>query len=211
MILLAVALFAALAYTVTNSTRSTGGDTSRETTTLTISQLLQHGASLQTAYMRLKISNGCTDAQISFDNPINSPKYINPSAPATNVCHIFQPAGGNVSPLLPKIIDPLETIAPDNQWQYFITNSTGGFGSPADDLFAYAKIPSQNLCNEINLKANGVTSIPTLNIAVLASGIPGQTTTGVNFSTLQGKFAGCFYTSHTWSLGYWFYQVLEIR
>lgn len=68
LILIAVALFAALSYAVTSSTRSGGGDISREKKELAISQMLQYGASLKTAAMRMVVSNGIAPVDLKINN-----------------------------------------------------------------------------------------------------------------------------------------------
>lgn len=95
-ILIAVALFAVLSYAVTTSTRSGSGDASKEQNQLLASQFLQYGSAIETAIQRMRISNGCNETQISFENPIVS-GYTNANAPANYFCHVFRPEGGNVS------------------------------------------------------------------------------------------------------------------
>lgn len=94
-ILLCVALFAALSYAVTGSTRSTGGDASKENNTLLAAQMVQYASSIENAMVRLRLSNNCTDTQISFENATVS-GYTNNNAPTDNRCHIFSPQGGNI-------------------------------------------------------------------------------------------------------------------
>lgn len=176
-----------------------------------VSQILQYGAGLKSAYMRIKISSNCSDDQISYENPFNNTVYVNASAPADKSCHIFSSAGGSVAPLMPNILDAAQVSVRSDQWQFLITESTGGFGTTTDDLIAYGKIGSQTLCNSINLKASGVTSVPTIGIAILATGNFPHTVWNADFGSLKGQLVGCFYTNHIWSRGYWFYQVLEVR
>ena len=98
-ILLAVALFAALSYAVTSSTRSTGGDASKETNALNAAQMVQYTSVLDNQLMRMRISNNCDPSQISFENSLayvsSVSNYTNPSAPSNKTCHLFDPAGGN--------------------------------------------------------------------------------------------------------------------
>ena len=98
LILIAVALFAALAYAVTNSTRTGGGDTSAESAKAMASALLQYGTSLSQAILRLQITNNCTNAQLSFENSVVN-GYTNPDAPTR--CKLFVPEGGGLSWQLP--------------------------------------------------------------------------------------------------------------
>lgn len=166
MILIAVALFAALAYAVTQSTRSGGGDASKETTVLQASQIMQYSAEVQTAIMRMKLSNGCTDGQISFENSFDS-RYINSNAPTNYTCHVFRPEGGNISYQLP----PKDIYYDTNTADYrFVTGNNlhiSGVGLPNNGdlwLVIMGTINSgnstvvtkgkalQNVCIQINAK-----------------------------------------------------------
>lgn len=93
MILLAVALFAALSYAVTNSTRSAGGDISKEQLELHVGNILQYSNSVENAIMRMRLRNNCDDSQISFENTTVS-GYSNSNAPADKRCHVFDDNGG---------------------------------------------------------------------------------------------------------------------
>ena len=99
LILIAVGLFAALSYTVSSLTRSSYASVGREQAEVSAAQILSYGAKLKTAIMRMRITNDCSDAQISFDSPSWDPAndYTNANAPGTYGCHIFDPRGGGVS------------------------------------------------------------------------------------------------------------------
>ncbi|PZP57490.1 MAG: hypothetical protein DI586_00195 [Micavibrio aeruginosavorus] len=101
LILIAVALFAALSYAVTQSSRSGGTSATSEKADLAAAQFSQYGAQIAMAIMRLKVSNGCSETQISFENPIMShPDYwggsANTTAPSDGRCNVFGPNGGGV-------------------------------------------------------------------------------------------------------------------
>lgn len=178
LILLAVALFAVLSYAVTSSTRSVGGDTSIEQNILLASQLTQYGTILENAIQRMRITNGCTDTQISFENPIIT-GYTNPAAPANYSCHVFRPEGGGVTYQIPPIGVNILTSSPNSytlndRFPYIFSGDhcslgVGTDGSPADcrtstssmELIVYIPILNLNLCNKINEKlGNGITSPP---------------------------------------------------
>jgi hypothetical protein len=155
MILIAVALFAALAYAVTGSTRSTGADASRETNTVIASQIIQYSTTIKSSVMRMQLSNSCLDTQISFENALIS-GYTNPNAPATNICHIFLPSGGAVVFQPP----PLPITTP-----YIFSGQNGfrqhsGLENNSDLAIILPDIPN-DICIEINRKLFGNASIPT--------------------------------------------------
>src|SRR5688572_12872535 len=70
LILIAVALFAALSYAVTQSTRSGSGSTDKETNLLNSATLTQYPTALRTAVVRM-VLNGRGVENIGFNSPAN--------------------------------------------------------------------------------------------------------------------------------------------
>lgn len=68
LILIAVALFAALSYAVTKSTRSGGGSTEKEKATLSSAAMTQYPTALRTAIIRM-VLNGVSVRSMYFDAP----------------------------------------------------------------------------------------------------------------------------------------------
>lgn len=111
LILIAVALFAALSYVVTSSSRSNEGGIAKDKAKLAASRIIQYATHIEQALQRLKLINKCQDTQISFERaPFNGSdtQYINPYAPSDHSCHVFHSNGGGVSNIEfePKIFDP---------------------------------------------------------------------------------------------------------
>lgn len=110
LILLAVALFAALSYAVTQSSRSGGNDISDEDARLAASQIVQYATMIEQTIARLILSNGCREQQISFaadsDGDGNwydsGDNYHNPNSPSDLSCHVFHVNGGNIPSSPPK-------------------------------------------------------------------------------------------------------------
>ncbi len=69
LILIAVALFAALSYAVTQSSRSGGGDAASETNLINSSTITQYPAGIRTALVRMIVSSGVTADELSFNTP----------------------------------------------------------------------------------------------------------------------------------------------
>ena len=95
LILIAVALFAALSYAVTQSSRG-GGSIEREQQMIDQAVSEQCNASVDYAVNKVKLLNGCDSSEISYeladgDNP-------NPNAPADERCHVFRANGGGTVP-----------------------------------------------------------------------------------------------------------------
>mgnify|MGYP004062252051 CR=1 FL=1 len=98
LILIAVVLFAALSYAVTSSSRQGGGGTDQEKVKLNASELLQYATVINTAVTRLKLVNGCSNENLSFESPQTGTLYENTNNPASDEkCHIFSAEGGGVS------------------------------------------------------------------------------------------------------------------
>lgn len=188
MILLAVALFAALAYTVTGSTRSSGGDAQKEQNVLLASEITQYSTELETAIMRMKISNSCTNEQISFENPIStaaSRNFNNPNSPADYRCHVFRPEGGNVAfREFPTANVPSTQIpAPYQGYQnvYFVAQGIMyNIGASNVDSADNAELRfflmgiRKELCQEINKKLGIIDPDSNVTVDSLNFGIPFQ-------------------------------------
>lgn len=99
LILIAVALFAALSYAITQSGRGSGS-AAKEQAVLEAAKLLQYATNIQQAVSRMRLVNGCSDTSISFENTVIS-GYANASAPVNKSCHVFDVAGGGQTWQLP--------------------------------------------------------------------------------------------------------------
>lgn len=105
LILLAVILFAALSYAVTNSLRGGGKNATQESLNLAVSEITNYATLAEQAVTRLRLTNDCPDTQISFhydsdgDGTLETngqDAYYNPNAPADYRCHVFRPEGGGL-------------------------------------------------------------------------------------------------------------------
>ncbi|MGB1076938.1 MAG: hypothetical protein ACPG05_01415 [Bdellovibrionales bacterium] len=96
LILIAVALFAALSYAITQSTRG-GGDTTDDKDNITASQIVQYSTLIKTAVDRMKIINGCDDTEISAHADFWGHNKYRHTPEVRNKCKIFHPDGGGVS------------------------------------------------------------------------------------------------------------------
>ncbi|MDD9899687.1 MAG: hypothetical protein OXT65_01765 [Alphaproteobacteria bacterium] len=157
LILIAVALFAALSYAITQSGRGSGS-IDKENVVLDAARIIQVVGIAQQVIMRLKTVHGCGDDEISFDNLILPTNYDNSNAPANKSCHFFEPEGGGLS---------LEQFALHEAWEdpakpsgasiwmqpYFSfggMNAIQGAGSANGDLVIMLPYIKASLCDEIN-------------------------------------------------------------
>lgn len=157
LILIAVALFAALSYAVTQSTQSGGGDAGSETNLINSAQVTQYPSSVRTAALRMVI--GGTDISTLEFNP--SSDFANCSNSGRRC--VFHPSGGGAT----------STQAPGN------VMSDGGAGTwyfngnfeivnlgvsqassfAGNEIIAFLPGVSQALCNRINEELN-ISSTP---------------------------------------------------
>ena len=102
LILIAVALFAALSYAVTNSGRG-GGSIDKEQASIAAAQVVQYAGQIEQAINRLRIINGCSDTEISFhfdsdgDGTLEtdgSDDYYNPIS--STDCYVFHSDGAGL-------------------------------------------------------------------------------------------------------------------
>jgi hypothetical protein len=160
LILIAVALFAALSYAMTQSSRSGGGSISREQKQLIAAQMVQTGELVDKAVLRLTLA-GCTDVQIDMAQPDGGTDflYANPSAPTDHHCSVFWSEGGGIDPAVQKLPAGItvSTPVPDRQGRgtaanYYFSSSTDvvGNGTTQGDLVMIALLRDQELCRMID-------------------------------------------------------------
>ena len=224
LILLAVALFAALSYAVTSSTRSGGGDASKEKIQLQANELMNFGSTVKVAVDRLRAS-GCSVNQISFDGPVtgkirkaasdSSFAYVNGSAPGNGKCNVFDPRGAGVSfpNISPGVQVASKLVSTDHNKSniYFFNgnNQVHDVGVTTNsELMMFAPFLTKNLCDFINQK-NGISGSYVTSLDT-NDNHPWQgtyNTWGFITGSFTGKFSGCIEKGSSTG-DYYFYQVL---
>lgn len=148
LILIAVALFAALSYAITQSGRGGSGGVNREREGLNTAQVVQFMGAVQQAVNRLLLS-GCTLTTLNFDTP-GLTGYDNLSAPADGTCDIFGPAGGGVTYIAPPSGfsggEPY-AISGHNRIRNVGDNDLG-------DLVLFLPVTSLTACTDFNARMN---------------------------------------------------------
>ncbi len=154
LILIAVALFAALSYAVTQSGRG-GGSIDREQMTLSASQMMDYGAIMQQTIQRLRILNGCTENDISFERSpfdgVTDPDYVNSVSTVTDFsCHVFHPNGGGLD-----FATPPNSVNDGSDYTFAGTLRIGEVGNNGDGdlLFSLANVDIE-FCRAYNNLAN---------------------------------------------------------
>lgn len=139
LILIAVALFAALSYAVTQSTRSGGGDASKETNLINASTMTQQGAAIRSAVTRMMTSGTASAEELLFDPP-----SIFSSLTADEISReVFHPQGGGAIYQEGWIV----------QSGFGVTNVGLTTGTPLEisDIVAVKQVPV-SICRELNKK-----------------------------------------------------------
>lgn len=157
LILIAVALFAALSYAVTSSTRSGGGNASKETLSTQIAQLESFGVAARTALQRMRLSGGLQLWQIDYSKVTASWMSANATC-ASATCRLHDAAGGGLAgQALPANFRQDAASCPNvSTWNghYFFRNvsvKNMGVATTMDLMLLYPGVNKQ-LCTAINDK-----------------------------------------------------------
>lgn len=173
LILIAVALFAALSYAVTQSGRG-GGDVGDDQMEMDVAQLFQFFGDIDFAVMRMMTINGCSENEINFDNDnyirnngaIAMPTGTHLYAPADGSCDIFHQNGG----ALPFYKLPQKYVVTGHagQWRsgnmYMVDAPVLDMGSSADELIVSLGHVSDSMCAAINEASGLGSTVPVTNI-----------------------------------------------
>ncbi len=150
LILIAVALFAALSYAVTQSGRG-GGNIDRETRELNTAQVIQYASSVRTAVDKMRLVSGCSDTDYSFQNS-SVAGYVNPTSPTDFSCHVFNAGGGGLT-----WQSPPPGINDGSDWVVTGTNRVAGIsGTTALDLVMILPNVDLEVCEIVVSKLGGV-------------------------------------------------------
>lgn len=203
-ILIAVVLFAALSYAVSNMMRSgmSGGSTSisEERAQIYAGEILDYGRTVRQAVQSLRISNGCRDTEISFENNIVA-GYTN----GTNTdCQIFHGDGANI-----PWVSPAEDINDGSEWIFNGSNIVDEIGTTLPDLILMLPNISTAICTEINT-ASGVSSIGT-DATINFTQFTGSYVTAATVNFADGNSFGCLNFDNGGTDELFFYQVLIAR
>ncbi len=227
LILIAVALFAALSYVVTQSTRSGGGSTEREKNILSSAQMTQYPTALRTSIIRMVLA-GVAIENVRFNSPGNFGTISVSQL-------VFHPQGGGAT----FQQAPSELSSTGNSalaWHYnanFDVPGIGIDGPGGNDVIAFLPGVSSGVCKQVNEELGidvgaciAPTGVPqalgTVTAALYNADATGAPLTVYTFPTtdqanlqcdggtaFDRQASGCFYDLATTS--YVFYSVLLER
>lgn len=160
LILIAVALFAALSYAVTNSSKSGGSGVSDDKAKLAASTLAQFGSNIENAATRLGLMNRLSWSQI---------EYTGNNADCNDAsCDLLEADGGGISLTVPNVVVDHAGSATARFRFIKIAN----VGSDLPELAIQVAGISNKVCRQVNK----LMKIPS---SIRADGIPfGEATTG---------------------------------
>lgn len=161
LILIAVALFAALSYAVTQSSRSGSGNANKEQASINAAQLTQYPAGVRTAVIRMVIG-GTSVSSLQFNPP--SGNYAGLTA---NSLGVFHPDGGGAT----YVQAPAGMMADGNPgtWHFNAEFAIADIGTTSRDYIAFLPGITEAVCDRVNedLNISGDTIIGTGDVTAL--------------------------------------------
>lgn len=228
-ILVAIVLFAALSFAVSDMMRGgSGNEINEERAKILASDILDYARALRQGVQNMRISNGCADTAISFDTP----SLIGYANGTNTACQLFNASGGGVNYVAPhKDVLAVVTPVPDlyNQWYFTGGVCAVGLGvTPSGcsteaqrDIVAFLPYVNRSVCIAINnsLRVNNPGGNPPIESTHAwptdNAKFTGNFTNGNILLERNGQMAGCFQgsgpTNTPPSGTYHFFQVLLVR
>ncbi len=205
-ILIAVALLAALSFTVAQSGRGNVGKLTTEKAAIYATEIIEYGNIIAMAASQIRL-RGYKDTEISFENS-SVTGYTNANC-TEDECEIFHVNGGAVG-----FSSPHPNINDGTDWLITV-NSVANIGTSSPDAIIILQNIDQNICQQLNNKLHGTTVIPQEEDSITLTKFTG-TYSGLAISDSSGAIAGnsayCFEGNTTPAAGtYHYYQVLIAR
>ncbi len=182
LILIAVALFAALSYAVTQSSRSGGGDAGKETNLVNSAQLTQYPSGIRTAIVRM-IIGGADIASLEFNAP-SAFGSLTATTPV-GVLGVFHPNGGGAT--YTQSPNDVMAGATPGTWIFNGENQIFNIGTSENaatptaatvDIISFLPGISTSVCNKLNEEL-GLPATPVAETGVDVTTIMGSTTPGL--------------------------------
>lgn len=170
-ILVAVALFAALAYAFMQGNRGSTAIMTDEAAKAYANEIIAYGNDVKNTVKRLQL-RGCDDSQLNFANTEWKRKdgslnmAPNPAAPADGSCDIFTSNGGGLTAKVFQKAGISESLLNEtaNYWQpgssKVSDEAIGGFGTNEAETYLSIQLVSPEVCKAINKVANNYDGIP---------------------------------------------------
>lgn len=172
LILVAVALFAALSYAVTSSTRSGSGNANTEKQITFLSRIENLATSVRNAVLRITVGQGLQPWDMMLNNDViknrdGSLRYGSLGNPADPSRYLFHPQGGGVSPIVfeAETIDCPACVASNLKQGHIalLWCDLPNVGTTAKDLTMIVVDLTQSDCLAFNQRY-GITATPSLTV-----------------------------------------------
>ena len=204
-ILIAVILFAALAYAV--STSRSKGDIEKETTQMEVARMLSFITSLRSSVHRMVLIQGIPPETLMYNNDLykrnNGTHVYAMGTPADPSRYVFHPNGGNVTPQnFPKMSKMCTNSHCDSAGQVFTGDAqflwiqADGVGTDAPDIAIQFQDPTREACILINKGLGIPTGSGTFSLYVDKIGYQQNATTiNPEPTTLASMTAGAMFAT----------------
>ena len=204
LILIAVVLFAALSFAITQSNRSSGSSVGEESNTVTGSGITQYGSAVRTGLTRMLVRGILIDEAV-FNSPSDAGYTTNPTK------QVFHPQGGAVVFQAPDA----NLVNSGGQW-YFFFAAVKDMGTSAVDAVAVLTDVKRGVCQQINRNIFGATTVSALatditNISTITGSsynVASPISNTFDLGTTPNKPYGCFTSGSGATLKYNYMHVL---
>lgn len=150
LILIAVALFAALSYAVTSSSRTGDSSLSKDKAKIAASQIIQYATEVENGINRMLLINGAQNYALDLKH--STTVYQGTTSCAKTTCQLFHPEGGGVSArLLPEdFFDSQFSLYTHRGKPWMRITKVLDVGSDKPDLVIGYFALRKEICDEIN-------------------------------------------------------------
>ena len=214
LILLAVGLFAALAYTFMRGSEQGHGNLTSNQAKIVAQEIISYSSQVDRTVQKL-LQKGCSESQLSFEHsPFDGSDtaYDNPNSPSDFSCHVFHGDGGRlIEPAVPPGAGASATYI------YMADNALSGIGTSNNDMIVMAYNIDPALCTYMNKYLWDYDGIPIDNGTTGNLPFKGDlSTNGAQILTASGdpssgRTAACIRGGSNMAGIYFYYQVLIAR
>ncbi len=156
-VLITIALFGLLSVVLSRNSASVNQSGDAEKARIKATQIMRYASGLESAIEKLRITNGCSENDISFDNT-DVTGYENLNSPADKSCHVFDAYGGGMTYEQPKDnwLDDAHASAQGYEDLFFTaTAEVTGIGTDCGnaacmDLILFVPYLRRDVCLAIN-------------------------------------------------------------
>jgi hypothetical protein len=157
-VLLGIALFAALSYTLSRNTETAGGNLSEEKATLMANRLISHAGQMSQAIQQM-LMTGSHIEDIDFTKP-------GEAGYGTGAQHqVFHPSGGGINVFDQSDPNWYENASPNSGWQSMTVTNVEWTPTSADDLIYTFISVNSDICRKINEIMAGQSTIAPLTVS----------------------------------------------